>query len=814
MKNVIVMFLLLSTFSQIFGGVQEMDLRIIPSPQVVLRNYNDFRFGDNVVINLSSDNIKLKFCAEELSRSIMQKIKAVVKITSAKKTKAAIELKLVSQDELSESIPDSVKEESYRILIGSSNILVEAVSVKGIFYGCMSLVQMIDKAENNRLPGVEIIDYPDFKVRGISDDISRGQVSTLENFKKIIQHISRYKMNTYMPYLEDMLQLDSYPSIGKNRGALTKDEVKQLIEYADKHFVEVIPIFQTLGHFENILAQEEFLKYAEFPGAASLNVSSDETYVFLEEMLKEVFELFPSKNFHMGADESYDVGLSASEKLVKKSSIAEVHAAHYKKVYDICKKYNKDVLMYGDIILNYPEILELLPKDITIVDWHYGVSHEYSSTATFKNAGFKYYVSPSVWNFTSTFPNYAVGLPNTTNIIAEGKKNNASGMINSNWGDFGADTFKEFILFGYSWSAQCAWSFELSNIGKFSHDYFYDFFGVDDNRLSSIYETFSTTFNQVYWHEFWRHPLLDFREPTWWENKLSPAARINWMEWTEAGLMKTISDLETRVKKNKDHFKLFRFIIDMNNWYRLKLQTQFILHKKFTDMEVDNAECSLLIDDNIVQLEKLKRDFSKLWLTYYKKDNLWMIQDKFDRMKQYFEETKSLLIDDEIVDPLISSKWIYYSKSKRGAVQKAKFRKTFTIRNEINKAQLQLMGDTYVQLIINGKPVEKVYVRRSLSLVTEYERVKLFDISEYLKKGKNTIEVIAERFQKNGGAGINIIAQIEFENETMLIETDDTWRVKSLDSKRSSWKKAVEIEYQHDIIAPNFKTGRPSWIER
>jgi hypothetical protein len=814
MQNVGTLILLLSLYSQISGGVQEMDLRIIPTPQVVLRNYTDFSFGDNVVINISNQDSKLKFCAEELSRSIMQKIKAIVDIKSSNNSNAAIELRIISEDDISENIPDSVKDESYRILISSRNILVEAVSPKGIFYGCMSLIQLIDRSENNRLPGVEIIDYPELKVRGISDDISRGQVSNLENFKKIIKHIARYKMNTYMPYIEDVLQLQAFPSIGKNRGALSRDEVKQLVDYADKHFIEVIPIFQTLGHFENILAQEEFLKYAEFPGAASLNVSSEETYIFLEEMLKEVFEIFPSEYFHMGADESYDVGMSASKKLVKKSSIAEVHAAHYKRVYDICQKYNKKVLMYGDIILNYPEILELLPKDITIVDWHYGVSHEYNSTATFKNAGFDYYVSPSVWNFTSTFPNYSVGLPNTTNIIKEGKKNNASGMINSNWGDFGSETFKEFVLFGYSWSAQCAWNLNSSDLGKFSQDYFYDFFGIDDDRLSSLYISFSTTYNQIYWHQFWRHPLLDFREPTWWETKLPPAARISWMEWTQTGLLKTINDLEPRVKKNKDHFKLLRYLIYMNNWYRLKLETQFLLHKKFTDQEIDSIECSVLIDENIAQLEKLKNDFSKLWLTYYKKDNLWMIEDKFDRMKDYFTETKLLLIENEIVDPLISSKWIYYSNAKKGAVQKAMFSKTININSDIKRAQLQLMGDSYVQLLINNKPVEKVYVRRSLSLVTEYERIKLIDITEFLKKGKNKIEIIAERFQNSGGAGVNILAQIETENETRILETDDSWRVKSLESKRGSWKKAVEIEYPYKIIAPNFKIGRPSWIER
>ena len=178
-------------------------------------------------------------------------------------------------------------------------------------------------------------------------------------------------MNTYMLYLEDMLQFDAYPSIGKGRGRLTKEEVKEIVSYAKEHFIEVIPIFQTLGHYENILTQDKFLKYAEFPGAASLNVSNDSTYVFLDKMLKEVFELFPSKYFHMGADESYDVGLGASKHLVDSTDIATVHTNHYKKIYNICKKYGKKVLMYGDIILKHPEILSKIPKDIIIVDWHY-----------------------------------------------------------------------------------------------------------------------------------------------------------------------------------------------------------------------------------------------------------------------------------------------------------------------------------------------------------------------------------------------------------------------------------------------------------
>ena len=144
----------------------------------------------------------------------------------------------------------------------------------------------------------------------------------------------------------------------------------------------------------------------------------------------------------MGADESYDVGLGASKYLVDESDIATVHANHYKKVYNICKKYGKTVLMYGDIILKHPEILSKIPKDIIVVDWHYRAESDYPSAKKFHNEGFKYYVSPASWNFLTPFPANINALPNIKYFIKSGLENNASGMINSNWGDYGAETFK------------------------------------------------------------------------------------------------------------------------------------------------------------------------------------------------------------------------------------------------------------------------------------------------------------------------------------------------------------------------------------
>jgi len=791
-----------------------MNIPIVPKPQVIKQAEERFVIHDNLKIVITgSDKEKLLISAGEIKNTLSEFLEIGTSIAYSEND-GDIFLSQTKEFKTDAPIPNDKIQEAYTLKIKDNRIEINAVSAKGIYYGTMSLVQLLEKAENKTLPMVEITDWPDLSVRGISDDISRGQVSTIENFKRIIKFISRYKLNTYMPYLEDMLQFESYPSIGEGRGALSKEEVKEIVEYADEHFVEVVPIFQTLGHYENILNKPEFLKYAEFPGAASLNVSNEETYEFLETLLKEVFEMFPSGYFHMGADESWDVGLGKSKHLVEQSSLADVHAEHYQKVYDICKKFGKKVLMYGDIILNHPEILDKLPKDIIIVDWHYGAHYNYPSTITFNEAGYQYYVSPSVWNFLTTFPANLHAIPNIQYMIKDAIENGASGMINSNWGDYGAETFKELILFGYAWSAQCSWNYNASDESEFSNNFFYDFFGIDDDRSTEIYKTLSMPMNNVQWHYIWRHPLLPFPPPVWWEGSLSPAVRISWIDWTISNLKSDLNDLEDKVKKNNNHFALLRFAADMLEYYKFKLQTQYLLNDKMNGKEIDLNKAYEFIDKNISKLNRLKSDFKTIWLKYYKEANLILVEDKFNRLIAYFDETKVALKTDNLKSPLTDSKWIYHPGTgiQDSLVRKASFKKSFNLNDEVESAYLQLLGNTYAKLYINGEFVGEVYARRSLSLAVDYKRILFLDVNEFLKPGENIIDVVVENYNEKGKAGFNLVAQIKTSEDELMLMSDESWQV--TETNLNEWMNAVPGDYPWLITAPNFETKRTSWIER
>ncbi len=802
----IVFILFIPLLTNIFG--EEMKYSIIPRPQKIEVVEGNFTCNKGTVLLEGTDVEKLTYSFNKLNATLLeQNIKA--KIT--KDDNAEIKLTIINENELKD-IPTAFLSESYILEINKTGISIKSPTYRGIFYGVNSLIQLIERSSNN-LPFCKIIDYPNMQIRGISDDISRGQVSTLENFKKIIENIARYKMNTYMPYIEDVIELSGYPTIGINRGALTKEEIKELHKFAAENFIDIIPIFQTLGHYENILTQPEFLKYAEFPGAASLDVSNPLIYPFLESMLKEVFDLFPSEYINIGADESYDVGLGNSKPLAEKSSLAEIHLQHYLKVFDICKKYNKKVMMYSDILLNHPEIIDRLPKDVIPVDWHYRPERDYKSTQKFDKAGLKYIVSPTVWNFVTAFPANYNTFPNVKNITLSGIKNNSIGMINSNWGDYGAETFKELIYLGYAYSAACSWNINDPDLDSFTLNYFTDFFNSKDSGIAEVYHILSEQLNTIVWHEMWRHPALPLRTPGWYESNISRLTKNAWVNFSVPLVNKLLLDAESKVKRNNDHLNVLRFMANLTKYFSLKTETQELINLISSGKSNEKNECINLIDQNLKELNKLQADYKNIWVTYYKPDNLNMIMDKFDFLKAFFEETKLALNNNNLTSPVIPSKWIYYSTAKDSLQNSVKFTKEFNIDDDVTNAKMQLLGDSYVTLTINGNFVGQIYARRSLSLIVDYRRILYKDITKFLKKGKNVIEIEATNFNKEPNAGLNFISEIKTNSGVNTLISDESWMAKPIDKKIDS-KNAVSKEYPYTVVAPNFTTDRTSKIER
>ena len=820
-------------------------LQIIPTPQTIIKKTGQFKITSATKIVIGTDDQTEQLSAQELNVEISSQKETPLKVVdeqSVRKLKSnfifigkpTTEYGKKFLKERKGTLTPEMRTEGYFLDVDTKGIIIIAESDKGLFYGVMSLLQML-RADKRSLivPGVTIHDFPSQKIRGITDDISRGQISTVENFKKIIRFCARNKMNVYSPYIEDVFQFKKHPEIGKNRGALSAAECREVDIYAKKYFVEIIPIFETLGHWENILIHPEYAKYAEFPGAHTVNISDEKVYALLDEMIGEIASCFSSPYFNIAADESWDVGLGVNRERVAKSDLATVHAEHYKRIFAIVKKYGKKPMMYGDIILNHPEILKKIPRDVIIVDWQYGARFDYPSPEVFKNAGFPYIVSPAVWNFTGPFPNYLNTFLNIQAFNLDGFNNGSQGILCSNWNDFGGEALRELNYYGYAWTAECAWNPMKTDLQSFDEKFFRSFFGSNDIEMRAVYSILTNPANQYHWYELWRHPMLPNRDDMVWEKRLPLIQRMQSIRSSMPFIQQLLNEAKGTIKKNSDHLQYLMFITKINLWFADKIEAQEkikILLKDTSKTRSEIAAQSSLLCKNVVDgLSSVRSEFEKVWLTTNKPQNIDRLLMRYDRQAAYWNElSEQIQRGDSAISPQLKSQWIYHPKVNTGVKDslqqsKAFFRKTIVLQNNVRSAKVQMLGDTWTKLYVNGKIVGEVSARRSLSLLVEMERTKIFDILPFLNDSLNTIAVESQNFQEKGSAGVNIYGEIVGQNGSMqTIMSDTSWNVSDILlngwSKPAfnavTWPLAVAKNYGVPVVAPNLSTNRASWFER
>lgn len=817
---------------------------IIPVPRSVEWRSGEFRITSGTRIVLGEDSPSAQFIAEqindELSAMKGQRLKVVSEGSLRSLTanyiyigKPSAELGKRFRKERGLSLTPEMKSEGYALSVDANGTVILAESERGMFYGVMTLVQMLQKEKRTVFfPAVSISDFPSMKVRGITDDISRGQISTVENFKSIIRFCARYKLNTFSPYIEDVFLFSKHPELGKERGALSAAEWRELDAYAKKYFVEMIPIFETLGHWENILIRPGYEKYAEFPGAHTVNVSDEKTYVLLDEMIGEIAGAFSSPFFNIAADESWDVGLGANRERVKKTDIATVHADHYNRVFAILKKYGKKPMMYGDIVLGHPDIMKKIPKEVVMVDWQYGTPFDYTSPDKFRSAGFPFIVSPAVWNFNGPFPNEINTFLNVYYLARDGYRNGALGMLTSGWNDHGGEALRELNYLGYAWTAECAWNPVTADQTALTKNFFRDFFGTEETEgLRSVYTILADPTNQYHWFELWRHPLLPTREDMIWEKRLALPLRMQSIRSSMPLVQELVEKAKGSVTKNREHLDLLTFIAHLNLWFANKVEAQEqlkLLAKDSTMSRADKAAAIRAISSSVTaSLAPVRREFESLWLRTNKYPSLELLLARYDRQSAYWNEMASTA-DSGLIDPVITSSWITHPRSQypvkdSAGVPAAYFRTTLQGNKKLASAKVQLLGDSWAILTVNGKKAAEVSARRSLSLTVENQRAKIVDITPLLTDSANVIAVEVHNYQENGTAAFNLYGEFSaMDGSRTFLRSDSTWhcsvtapeRWNSSASVPESWPSAVVKKFQYPVVAPNLTTGRTSWFER
>src|SRR6059058_4935624 len=300
---------------------QSPNIQVIPKPKQV--NVGDGRFEvgrDTRIVLADNNSVEDRFAAQDFIDDLKATANFALSIGKGKPRRPIVigrlELPSITQALRRNGAepPATLNDEGYVLLVSPHEVVVAGRTAAGTFYGLQTLKQLVRGEDAGAfIPSVKIIDWPTMRWRGVSDDISRGPVPTVDYIKKQIRTEAYFKLNMHSFYMEHTFASATHPLIGPEGGSLTPAEIKELVAYARNYHVELVPEQQTFGHLHKALRLEKYAELAETPYGDVLSPQQLRSYQLISDWYKELNELFPGQFFHIGEDETFELGEGQSK---------------------------------------------------------------------------------------------------------------------------------------------------------------------------------------------------------------------------------------------------------------------------------------------------------------------------------------------------------------------------------------------------------------------------------------------------------------------------------------------------------------------
>jgi hypothetical protein len=355
---------------------------------------------------------------------------------------------------------------------GAGGLAVIAESSAGIFYGVQTVKQLIrGRGKEAVLLVPTLRDWPAMAHRGLSDDWSRGPLPTMDFLKREIRTLAAYKVNIFSPYFEHTFAYESSPVAAFPGGTITPDEARELVEYAAKYHITIIPEQESFGHLHHVLKFEQFSPLGENPHGAVLAPGDADTLPLIGSWFAELAKVFPGPWAHIGADETFELGLGRTRDAVKQRGLGAVYLDFLTQIHSKLEPNHKQLLFWGDIAVNSPDLVGTLPKDMIAVPWRYDAEPDFTPLILpFTKAGLETWVAPGVNNWNRLYPNNNEALGNIRAFVRDGQKLGAKGELNTVWNDDGEGIFDE-NWFGVLFGAAAGWQPGESSEDAFTASY-------------------------------------------------------------------------------------------------------------------------------------------------------------------------------------------------------------------------------------------------------------------------------------------------------------------------------------------------------
>jgi hexosaminidase len=475
-------------------------LKILPAPKEVRIAEGRIVIKPSTTILIS--NPEDRTAAESLQKEIHDRTGmklSIESVTTAPKTTGHISLGRLTDRGLRSylesqgvKVGDDLGSQGYVIRATDSGVLVAGPTAQGLFYGVQTLRQLLRPegpgGKTLASPALVLRDWPSMEWRGVSDDISRGPVPTLDYLKMQIRTLAEYKINLLGFNMEHVFDFQTQALVSPKAAALTPAEIKELVEYASQYYITLLPEQQAFGHLHQFLKYEIYSDLTETPHGHVLTPTNPKTYDFIRQVYGEVVPLFPGPFFHIGSDETFELGLGQTKALATQQGLGRVYLEHLQKVFEIMQPYHKQLMFWGDIAVKYPELLAILPQDMIAVPWDYDPKPSYENIITpYTSAGLRVVVAPGAGNWGVIWPDLESAFVNIRNFVRDGQKHQAIGALNTTWNDDGeslVDMAWPALVFG----AAASWQPSESSIDDFKSSYDWAFYRNEGNTFSGVIE--------------------------------------------------------------------------------------------------------------------------------------------------------------------------------------------------------------------------------------------------------------------------------------------------------------------------------------
>ena len=341
-----------------------MDLRFIPQPRHLDMSAGTFNVDSISQMRLSGNaeplaNIITREWREETTRELaMEQIDSEVFSFSLGKA---------------EPVPPADKHsEAYSLHITPQGLAAQANTYQGLVYAWQTLKQIL-RHNTEEMPCLHINDWPDLRWRIYHVDLKATR-RRLSNLYDILPQLSEFKINAVLVEYEDYIKFQRHGELAIPE-ALTKDEITSWVAAAADYGIAVIPLVQTLAHWQYILGRPDFAHLQEMPGDTTTACPSQpETWTLATDFLDEMMEMHPDAPFiHVGLDETFQLGVCrACKARLNGREPKYLFTEWANKICSYVLEHGSEPMMWGDMIESLdPEMGKELNQETTYVDWGY-----------------------------------------------------------------------------------------------------------------------------------------------------------------------------------------------------------------------------------------------------------------------------------------------------------------------------------------------------------------------------------------------------------------------------------------------------------